>query len=52
MSIGRVDGTFLKQLERIAKVDLLILDEWGLSDLDRQRYNDLFEVQLAYSWIA
>ena len=44
LSIGRADGTFLKQLERIAKVDLLILDDWGLADLDRQRYTDLLEV--------
>lgn len=36
MSIGRVDGSFLKQL--------LILDDWGLSDLDSQRYNDLLDV--------
>lgn len=38
------DGSFIKYLERVAKVDLLILDDWGLGDLDKQAYVDLLEV--------
>jgi len=44
LSIARADGSFLKRLDKLAKVDLLILDDWALSDLDRQSYNDLLEV--------
>lgn len=44
LSISRADGSYLKRLERLAKVDLLILDDWALGDLDRHAYNDLLEV--------
>ena len=44
LSIARADGSFIKHLEKLAKVDLLILDDWALSDLDRRSYNDLLEV--------
>ncbi len=44
LTIARADGSFLKRLERLAKVDLLILDDWALSELDRRSYNDLLEV--------
>ena len=44
LTIARAEGNFLKRLERIAKVDLLILDDWALSDLSRSAYNDLLEV--------
>lgn len=44
LSIARADGSFIKHLEKLAKVDLLILDDWALSDLDRRSYHDLLEV--------
>jgi DNA replication protein DnaC len=44
LSIARADGSFIKRLEKLAKIDLLILDDWALSDLDRRSYNDLLEV--------
>jgi DNA replication protein DnaC len=44
LTIARADGSFLKMLNRLAKIDLLILDDWALSDLDKQAYNDLLEV--------
>jgi DNA replication protein DnaC len=44
LSIARADGSFLKLLGRLAKVDLLILDDWGLGDLDAGAYHNLLEV--------
>ena len=44
LTVARADGSFISYLERIAKVDLLILDDWGLGDLDKQAYVDLLEV--------
>lgn len=44
LTVARADGSFIRYLERIAKVDLLILDDWGLGDLDKQSYVDLLEV--------
>ena len=40
----RLDGTILKFTERIAKTDLLILDDFGLAPLDRQQQLDLMEI--------
>lgn len=44
LSVARADGSFIRTLEKLAKHDLLILDDWGLADLGRQSYNDLLEV--------
>jgi len=44
LSLARADGSYLKALERIAKVDLLILDDWGLAAIEPQAANDLMDV--------
>lgn len=44
LTIARADGSFIKLLDKLAKLDLLILDDWGLADLDKQGYHDLLEV--------
>ena len=44
LSIARADGSFIRYLERMAKVDLLILEDWGLGDVDKQGHVDLLEV--------
>ena len=44
LALTRADGSFLRLLARIAKVDLLILDDWGLADLDAAGYHGLLEV--------
>lgn len=44
LSLARADGSYLKALEKIAKVDLLILDDWGLSSLEVQAAADLMDV--------
>ena len=38
------DGSFGKRLSALAKTDLLILDDWGLSALNQAERNDLLEV--------
>jgi DNA replication protein DnaC len=44
LAMARADGSFLRMLARIAKLDLLILDDWGLADLDVAGYHGLLEV--------
>jgi DNA replication protein DnaC len=44
MQIARADGTYVKELARIAKVDLLILDDWGLSVLEESERRDILEI--------
>jgi len=44
LSLARADGTYLKALEKLAKVDLLILDDWGLVAVEGQSANDLMDV--------
>lgn len=40
----RVEGTILKFFDTIAKADLLILDDFGLTHLDQQQQLDLMEL--------
>ncbi len=44
LSLARADGTYLKLLDKLAKVDLLILDDWGLVTVEGQAANDLMDV--------
>lgn len=44
LALARVDGTYLKTLERLAKVDLLLLDDWGLAPLEGMAQHDMLEV--------
>ncbi len=41
---GRADGTFERKLKSLADVPLLILDDFGLNDLDPIQQNDLYEI--------
>ncbi|WP_369802387.1 ATP-binding protein [Sulfuriferula sp. AH1] len=38
------EGSFRKRLMQIAKVDMLILDDWGLSTLTQSERRDLLEL--------
>ncbi len=38
------DGSYSKELRKLAKTDLLILDDWGLEPLTQQQRNDLLEI--------
>lgn len=42
--MARADGSIMKHLDKIAKVSLLILDDFGLTKMDQQQQFDLLEV--------
>jgi DNA replication protein DnaC len=42
--MSRIDGSFLKLFEKLGKANLLILDDFGLSHLDKQQQMDLMEI--------
>ena len=44
LRIAHADGTFTRKLQSIAKVDLLILDDWGLHPLNQEERSDLLEI--------
>lgn len=44
LQIARVDGTYLKELARLAKTDVLVLDDLGLAPIGDQERHDLLEV--------
>ncbi|MCX6362916.1 MAG: IS21-like element helper ATPase IstB [Actinobacteria bacterium] len=44
LALARADGTYLKALAALAKVELLILDDWGLVSLDVQASADVMDV--------
>lgn len=44
LAISHADGTFRKRLDRLAKVDLLILDDFGINTLNAVGRSDLLEV--------
>jgi DNA replication protein DnaC len=44
LKLARIDGTINTLLNRIAKKDLLILDDFGISHLDNQQQIDLMEI--------
>ena len=44
LGIGRGDGSYLKRLVALSKIDLLILDDWGLAKLTEHQRQDLLEL--------
>ena len=38
------DGSYVKQLEQLARFDVLILDDWGLAVLDETAQRDVLEI--------
>ena len=44
LALARADGTYLKVLAGLARVELLILDDWGLVSLDAQASADVMDV--------
>jgi DNA replication protein DnaC len=44
LAIAHADGRFLKLMAALAKVDVLILADWGLAILDGERRRDLLEL--------
>ncbi|MEA1877662.1 MAG: IS21-like element helper ATPase IstB [Bacteroidota bacterium] len=43
-AVGKGDGRYIKMLTQLAKIDLLILDDWGLSVLTDSQRKDVFEI--------
>jgi len=44
LKLARADGTYPRLLARLAKLDLLVLDDWGIGSLTEMQRHDLFEV--------
>lgn len=44
MALARADGSYPKVLSRLAKTDLLILDEWGMVSFNDMQGRDLLEL--------
>ena len=44
LAIARGDGNYEKLLKRFARIDLLILDDWGLAQIGAQDRRDLLEI--------
>jgi len=44
LTLARADGSYSKLLQRLARAQLLILDDWGLASLDDLGRRDLLEV--------
>lgn len=42
--MARLEGTLHKLMDRISKTDLLIVDDFGLVNLDQQQRLDLMEI--------
>ena len=44
LTVARADGRYLKLMATLAKVEVLVLDDWGLAILDDARRRDLLEL--------
>lgn len=44
LGIGRADGRYAKLLKQLARIDVLVIDDWGLAALDDAHRRDLLEV--------
>ena len=44
LTIARADGTLLRKLKSISRYDVLIIDDFGMSPLEEQSKQDLFEI--------
>lgn len=44
LSAGKGDGQYLKVLEKLAKINVLIIDDWGLVTLNETQRRDLMEI--------
>lgn len=44
LSVARADGTYGRRLTALARLDLLVLDDWGLAPLTDTQRRDLLEI--------
>lgn len=44
LALAKADGTYSRLLTRLARVEVLVLDDWGLQALESRQRHDLLEV--------
>ncbi len=44
LALAHADGTYTRLLGRLAKIDVLVLDDWGLAPLREQERRDMLEI--------
>jgi len=44
LTLARADGSYVRELARMARTDLLILDDWGLAPMGEQERHDMLEI--------
>jgi DNA replication protein DnaC len=44
LALAHADGTYTRLLGRLAKIDVLVLDDWGLAPLREQERRDMLEL--------
>lgn len=44
LTLAHADGTYTRLLSRLAKVDVLVLDDWGIAPLRDQERRDMLEI--------
>lgn len=44
LKVAKADGTYTRWLSQLAKIDILILDDWGLVTPDHEQRRDLLEI--------
>jgi DNA replication protein DnaC len=44
LTLARADGTYARLLARIARIDVLVIDDWGLTPIREQERRDLYEI--------
>src|SRR5690606_30701454 len=44
LALAHADGTYTRLLGRLAKVDVLVIDDWGIAPLRDQERRDMLEI--------
>ena len=44
LSAANSDGSFMRFLNKLAKIELVVIDDWGLEMLSENQYRDLLEI--------
>jgi DNA replication protein DnaC len=43
LTLARADGTYIRLLGKLARVDVLLIDDWSLAPLTNQERRDLLD---------
>src|SRR5881628_3218495 len=44
LTLARADGTYIRLLGKLARMDVLVIDDWGLAPVQEQERRDLLEI--------